>query len=256
MIADVRAKHADHVEFARRQHFPFDETGAWTSQLADRKVRYHRTAAEQESTLVTVRGGRLLRSDGSPVDTRDSSTFASGTGVEIFVTDASGEPHMASHEIGSTHHSSLLAGEAVGVAGEMQVTDGKIDWVSNKSGHYLPDGQPSCSSSGTCSRTASISASRSGSWTVRPWPGRPCSPGRKQWVATTTTSGSRRRASSKVSSCTAALMPHSSCFASTDGRSPHRASRGPMDSWSRRRTSAVPSRSNWTPGPRCSRDAG
>ena len=37
------------------------------------------------------------------------------------------------------HHSSLLAGQVVAGAGELRVRDGRLEWISDKSGHYRPD---------------------------------------------------------------------------------------------------------------------
>ena len=36
------------------------------------------------------------------------------------------------------HHSSFMAGQPVSFAGELQVTDGMLRVVTNKSGHYKP----------------------------------------------------------------------------------------------------------------------
>ena len=103
-------------------------------------MTYQRSTKEQDATRVDIRAGLLLRSDGEPVDTRNSgSTIHSGSGVQMFVTDARSIIHMANQALGITHHSSLLAGADVAMAGELQVTKGKIDWVSNTSGHYAPD---------------------------------------------------------------------------------------------------------------------
>jgi hypothetical protein len=49
-----------------------------------------------------------------------------------------GSLHVDSHSVGYRHHSSLLAGKNVGSAGEMMVKQGKLVWISNKSGHYHP----------------------------------------------------------------------------------------------------------------------
>lgn len=47
--------------------------------------------------------------------------------------------HVSSHSVGGRHHSSLLAGENVACAGEMEVRRGKLVTLSNKSGHYQPE---------------------------------------------------------------------------------------------------------------------
>ena len=40
------------------------------------------------------------------------------------------------------HHSSMVAGGAVAAAGQLGVRDGRILFISNESGHYMPP--PSC----------------------------------------------------------------------------------------------------------------
>jgi hypothetical protein len=109
----------------------------------DRLVKYDETAESQEKTLVEVRGGAVYRSQasdekGAKVDTANSVTHFSGAGYEIFVVDDKNQIHMASHKLGKFHHSSLLAGANVSMAGEMKIVDGKITYMSNKSGHYVP----------------------------------------------------------------------------------------------------------------------
>jgi hypothetical protein len=130
--------HAGKLEMARRQDLPVTEDGE-LGDISGRLVQYDDQAA-QERSLVLVGGSKLFRNDdkSTPVDTKQSSTFHSGLGAEIFVVGMGNDIHMASHKIGKFHHSSLLGGATVSMAGEMQVTDGRIDWVSNKSGHYSP----------------------------------------------------------------------------------------------------------------------
>jgi len=128
--------------------------------LAGRMVKYDETSDAQSRTKVTIAGGRLLRNEPKggtvrqirdffakksanpdsvvPVDTAQSVTHFSGVGFEIFVASPAGDLHMASHKVGSYHHSSLLAGGNVSMAGEMKVTAGTIVLMSNKSGHYQP----------------------------------------------------------------------------------------------------------------------
>src|SRR5262249_7721657 len=42
------------------------------------------------------------------------------------------------HRVGLFQHSSFLGGGAVACAGELQVIDGKLVHITNKSGHYHP----------------------------------------------------------------------------------------------------------------------
>jgi hypothetical protein len=50
-----------------------------------------------------------------------------------------GNIHVSSHVVGERHHSSLLAGIKTACAGEIQARNGRLTWLSNKSGHYQPD---------------------------------------------------------------------------------------------------------------------
>jgi len=135
-LALVRAYLEDRYEFCRRQEFPLDKDDM-LGDISGRMVHYDNEEEQKQSTVV-VKDGRLYRAGGELVDTGKSSTFFSGNGVEIFVASESGEIHMASHKVGKYHHSSLLAGAQVSLGGEMKVTAGRIDWISNKSGHYTP----------------------------------------------------------------------------------------------------------------------
>ena len=128
----------DEREFARRQEIPVAFDGMLSKVAQSRTVHYD-NAQEQTKSAVTVKGGLLHRAGGELVDTAASSTYFSRTGVEIFVVSLTGEIHMGSHKIGKYHHSSLLGGASVAMGGEMKVNNGRIEWISNKSGHYLPN---------------------------------------------------------------------------------------------------------------------
>ncbi len=138
-LASARANYVLNLETARREDLPIQENGA-LGPIGDRLVDYDEDGAAQERTVVKVGAGKLWRNDEakSPVDTTDSVTHHTGPGAEIFVVGLGGDIHMASHRIGKFHHSSLLGGKPVAMAGEIKATQGKINWISNKSGHYLP----------------------------------------------------------------------------------------------------------------------
>lgn len=106
--------------------------------LKNTRVIYDADPALQESTKVTISGGRLLSADGKPFDTARMVTMQSGPGYAIYVMSAEGNFHVRSHSVGYYHHSSLLAGADVAGAGEIKVKNGKIKKLSNKSGHYTP----------------------------------------------------------------------------------------------------------------------
>ncbi|GAA1771919.1 hypothetical protein GCM10009795_017560 [Nocardioides hankookensis] len=126
------------LEKARREELPIAEDGT-VGDLSTRMVEYDDEAA-QERSLVLVGNQKLYRNDEkkSPVDTKAGVTHFTGVGAEIFVVGLNNDIHMASHKIGKFHHSSLLGGKPVAMAGEIKATNGKIDWISNKSGHYKP----------------------------------------------------------------------------------------------------------------------
>jgi hypothetical protein len=136
--------HSTQLEKAQLQDIAIDEKGNLDMMaVAARLVSYDETPEAQGKTLVNIAGTKLKRSGthatpGADVDTAGSVTQHSGKGWEIFVVGAAGDIHMASHKIGAYHHSSLLGGAPVSMAGEMKVTGGKIITMSNKSGHYSP----------------------------------------------------------------------------------------------------------------------
>ncbi|HET7322269.1 MAG TPA: hypothetical protein VFI96_07240 [Longimicrobiaceae bacterium] len=67
--------------------------------------------------------------------TRDSKTKL-GNGFAIWVCSTSGAFYAHSHVINQFHHSSFLAGDRVICAGEWGVRDGKLLYISRKTGHY------------------------------------------------------------------------------------------------------------------------
>lgn len=102
------------------------------------KVYYDHSPELQKATKIKMDGGILKTNDLMPLDTSKMVTAKSGPGWGIYVMSASGNLHVHSHSVGHYHHSSLLAGAAVAGAGELEVKNGKILTLSNKSGHYCP----------------------------------------------------------------------------------------------------------------------
>lgn len=105
-----------------------------------RVVEYDSTYQKIGMTMVHFAGGRLFRDQACtrPLDTKHMVTAFSGPGKAIYVMGRTGNIHLSSHSVGYRHHSSLLAGTSVAGAGELQVEDGRLKWISNKSGHYAP----------------------------------------------------------------------------------------------------------------------
>lgn len=104
-----------------------------------RQVVYDHDLEAQNFTRLTFQGQVAYTADGKLLDTRGMVTHFSGPGFAIYVMSEEGHFHVSSHSVGFRHHSSLLAGGKVAAAGELKATDGRITWISNKSGHYAPD---------------------------------------------------------------------------------------------------------------------
>ncbi|MBU2670227.1 hypothetical protein KOI35_42675 [Actinoplanes bogorensis] len=108
--------------------------------FAPRTVHYM-DEAEREAHRLFVDGDGNLRSaaDGSLYDTSTGSTHWSGEGRAIFVMDGSGNLYATLDQApGHIHHSSLLGGESVVGAGEIEVRDGRLVAMTDQSGHYHP----------------------------------------------------------------------------------------------------------------------
>lgn len=115
---------------------------------------------KQNAHEVHGAGGRLVGPDGSRVKTGDASGIGTqlnmGVGKHIFTlsdddklrtADAWGEHEETHHRgnqethLGMVNHSSLVAGGDVKAAGELQVNDGKLEQLSDSSGHYKPSNE-------------------------------------------------------------------------------------------------------------------
>lgn len=97
------------------------------------------TDAERAAYKLEIRNGRIYDAKGQPFDTSDASSAHSGGGNAIFVMDQSGNFYASKVQVvGGFHHSSLLAGQPVAAAGEIQVENGVLKVITDKSGHYLP----------------------------------------------------------------------------------------------------------------------
>ena len=103
-----------------------------------RRVEYDTTLEQQGLTRLTFQNG-LMYLKGKPFDTSSMVTHFSGPYHCIYVMSREGNFHVSSHAVGHRHHSSLLGGQHVAGAGEMRVQQGRLVFLSNKSGHYHPD---------------------------------------------------------------------------------------------------------------------
>jgi hypothetical protein len=95
--------------------------------------------AERKPYGLSFRDGRIWDADGNLFDTTDAVSQQSGVGRAIFVMDADGSFYASKNQmIGEFHHSSLVAGEPVAAAGELEVVHGVLTGLSDRSGHYWP----------------------------------------------------------------------------------------------------------------------
>lgn len=92
---------------------------------------------EREKYLVTVNArGEILDSSGKALFTTCGANFG---GAAMFIMDAQGNFFVSTHEEdGVFQHSSLVGGEPVAMAGEIKVERGRVEYISNSSGHYKP----------------------------------------------------------------------------------------------------------------------
>lgn len=119
----------------------FRDDGSIDWGASAKLVVYDRNLVAQDTTRIRFNNRRLFMDNAflKPLDTKDMTTVFSGLGHAIYVMSVEGNLHTSSHAIGYRHHSSLLAGGTVAGAGELKATGGRLDWISNKSGHYQPD---------------------------------------------------------------------------------------------------------------------
>jgi hypothetical protein len=98
-------------------------------------------AATRESFRITIHDGLVYDSRGQLFDTSNGvSAFGPGhEGRAIFVMDEHGNFYASTfQQYRHFHHSSLLAGGEVAGAGELVVKDGRIELLTDQSGHYMP----------------------------------------------------------------------------------------------------------------------
>jgi hypothetical protein len=119
----------------KRQYVGEDQPGnaIWGSQ-----VKYL-SESERAAYKLEFRNGEIYDSSGRPFDTSNARTAHSGRGRAIFVMDEDGNFYASKvQKVGEFHHSSLAAGQPVAAAGELDVENGVLKTISDKSGHYQP----------------------------------------------------------------------------------------------------------------------
>lgn len=98
------------------------------------EVKYF-SSVEREQYRLTVKDGKLYDAKGKLFDTSDAAN-----GRAIFIIDGEGRIYYYKDpEIMVIHHSSLNFGAPVANAGELGALRGRLNYLSNRSGHYLPN---------------------------------------------------------------------------------------------------------------------
>jgi hypothetical protein len=101
-------------------------------------VRYL-SATDRAAYALSFSGGLIRDANGNLFDTRNATSVHSSSPRAIFVMDSNGTFYASNDQmIGDFHHSSFLAGGAVAAAGELEVENGVLKTISDKSGHYRP----------------------------------------------------------------------------------------------------------------------
>lgn len=97
--------------------------------------------AARDMFRVTIQDGLVYDARGNLFDTQNGvSAFGAGnSGRAIFVMDEHGNLYASTYQaLGKFHHSSFFSGGEVAAAGELIVRDGRIEFVTDRSGHYMP----------------------------------------------------------------------------------------------------------------------
>lgn len=124
------------------EHLPDTKIWAgWRPDGSDGVVKYL-TPDESAARRLTIGGdGKLYDASGKLFDTSRMTAHGASPGRVIFVMDQHGNIYTSlGHEAKPSyfHHSSLLGGRDVAMAGEIDVRNGQLKFMSNQSGHYQP----------------------------------------------------------------------------------------------------------------------
>ncbi|MEV5705228.1 hypothetical protein [Actinoallomurus sp. NPDC052274] len=124
-------------ESYRGENKPGGIIGPWGDRI---EVRYLNDVERRDYRLTVDEDGLLRDSKGRPFNSvAGENPDAPGA---IFVMDKHGNIYASNfEEYGKFHHSSLLGGEDVAGAGTLSVSDGRVNAISNSSGHYKPSAE-------------------------------------------------------------------------------------------------------------------
>lgn len=113
----------------------------WRADGSDGVVRYLTPEESAARRLTVGSDGKLYDASGKLFDTSRISAHNASPGRAIFVMDQHGNIYTSlGNEARPSHfhHSSLLGGRDVAMAGEIEVRNGQLKFINNQSGHYQP----------------------------------------------------------------------------------------------------------------------
>lgn len=98
-------------------------------------------AEEREPYRIVALHGLLHSVTGPPFDTNDATSYWGRYDRRgIYVMDQYGNVYASVRaEVGRFHHSSFLAGAPVAGADKLEVSHARLLFLSDHSGHYMPD---------------------------------------------------------------------------------------------------------------------
>lgn len=112
-------------------------TRSWVGARGAGPVTYY-SDAERAKLRLTIRDGKFYGANGKLFDTRTEGTVHN-LDRAIFVMDEHGNVFASCEpDVFRVHHSSLAQGKPVAMAGELEVQNGSLKYISNNSGHYTP----------------------------------------------------------------------------------------------------------------------
>src|SRR6185437_14900388 len=107
-------------------------------QVVGNKTQVKYLGTDEARDEFELKVGGSVTQGGQPYDTSAMYSKFKGDGFAIYVMGQDGRFYSTSHKIGLFHHSSFMGGGAVAGAGEIKVTGGTVQYITNKSGHYTP----------------------------------------------------------------------------------------------------------------------
>jgi hypothetical protein len=86
-----------------------------------------------------IANGLIYDAHDNLLDTADASSLHTDQARAIFVMDDGGNFFASKwHSEGEFHHSSLISGQPAAAVGEIEVQNGRLIALSDRSGHYRP----------------------------------------------------------------------------------------------------------------------